>query len=62
MEELTVNEFITNIGVDMLHAGGMRRTDELVKMCKIKGGQTILDVGCGYGRTACYLAKKYACK
>jgi len=31
-------------------------------MCKISEGKTVLDVGCGYGRTACYLAKKYGCK
>jgi len=57
--ELTVDEYMAGVGVDMFHAGGMRRTDELAQMCGISGGSIVLDVGCGYGRTACHLAEKY---
>ncbi len=61
-KELTVDEYMANVGVDMLHPGGMKKTEELADMCKISEGKIVLDVGCGYGRTACYLAKKYGCK
>ncbi len=37
-----------------------RNTQELVaKNLKLKKGELLLDAGCGYGTTACYLAKKY---
>jgi len=61
-EELTIDEYMASVGADMLHAGGTKRTDDLVEMCGISEGKMVLDVGCGYGRTACYLTKKYGCK
>lgn len=59
--ELLVDEYMATVGVDMLHPGGMKRTEELAEMCRISKGKTVLDVGCGYGRTACHIAKKYDC-
>jgi ubiquinone/menaquinone biosynthesis C-methylase UbiE len=43
------------------HMGGLKATDKLAEACRITEGQCILDVGCGLGRTACYLAKTYRC-
>lgn len=60
--EMTVDEYMASVGVDMLHPGGMKRADELAEMCKISEDKKVLDVGCGYGRTACYLANKYGCQ
>lgn len=60
--ELTVDEYMATVGVDMLHPGGMKRTDDLAQMCRVSEGKRVLSVGCGYGRTACHLAKKYGCK
>jgi ubiquinone/menaquinone biosynthesis C-methylase UbiE len=60
--ELTVDEYMADLGIDMLHPGGMKRTEELAEMCKITGSQKVLDVGCGYGKTACYLVRKYGCR
>ncbi len=58
---LTIDEYMASVGVDMLHAGGMRRTKDLAEMCQISEGETVLDVGCGFGRTSCYLAREYRC-
>jgi len=59
---LTVDEYMADLGIDMLHPGGLKKTGELVEMCKISKNQKVLDVGCGYGKTACYLVKKYECR
>jgi ubiquinone/menaquinone biosynthesis C-methylase UbiE len=53
---------MADLGIDMLHPGGVKKTDELAEMCRITKNQEVLDVGCGYGKTACYLVKKYECR
>ncbi len=44
------------------HKGGLKFTEKLIELCHLKNGQFVLDVGCGVGTTACFLAKKYRCK
>jgi len=44
------------------HMGGVKATEDLAESCQIDRDKTVLDVGCGLGRTACYLAKKYGCR
>lgn len=41
------------------HLGGITATDELLKLCQITENSKVLDVGCGVGATASYIAKKY---
>jgi arsenite methyltransferase len=43
------------------HMGGFETTKELIELCHIEGNTTVLEVGCGVGATACYLAKAYGC-
>lgn len=40
------------------HMGGLSSTKELSELCDIGPETYILDVGCGVGATACYIAKK----
>ncbi|AHM57210.1 hypothetical protein EAL2_c19290 [Peptoclostridium acidaminophilum DSM 3953] len=44
------------------HGGGRSATDEIASLCKLDQNSYVLDVGCGVGMSACYLAKKYGCK
>jgi ubiquinone/menaquinone biosynthesis C-methylase UbiE len=40
------------------HLGGLKATKELIELCHITKDKYVLDVGCGVGITACYIAKK----
>ena len=44
------------------HLGGLKATRELIELCHIDKDKYVLDVGCGSGKTACYIAKWYGCK
>jgi len=44
------------------HAGGLKATKELIKLCHIGEGKYVLDVGCGVGITPCYIAKRHDCR
>jgi len=44
------------------HMGGLETTKELVEMCHLGRDTVVLDVGCGVGATACYLAKTHGCQ
>jgi len=44
------------------HMGGKRATKELIELCRIDESKRVLDVGCGVGKTACFIAKEIGCK
>lgn len=44
------------------HTGGLEATRELIEACHIDKDSYVLDVGCGVGITACYLAGEYGCR
>ncbi|MFW9831269.1 MAG: class I SAM-dependent methyltransferase [Candidatus Thorarchaeota archaeon] len=46
----------------VLHPGGLYATKLLAEKSKISSESTILDVGCGSGRSDIYLARHYGCK
>jgi ubiquinone/menaquinone biosynthesis C-methylase UbiE len=43
------------------HMGGRGATEELVSLCHLRAGQSILEVGCGVGATTSYLAEEHGC-
>jgi ubiquinone/menaquinone biosynthesis C-methylase UbiE len=44
------------------HLGGFETTKELIQLLAIDGSTTVLEVGCGAGATACYLAHTFGCQ
>jgi arsenite methyltransferase len=43
------------------HIGGFEATNELLSLCHIESAREVLEVGCGIGVGAAYIAKKHGC-
>lgn len=48
-----------DLGLEVLHPGGSRITDELAELCGIGEDTRVLDVASGTGESACHLAEKF---
>ena len=59
LDGLTVEDLAP---VDHFHARGFPATIELADRLPIKAGQHVLDIGCGLGGPARYLAKRFQCQ
>jgi arsenite methyltransferase len=52
-------DFAAEVGLTK-HIGGLNATEILAQLCHIGKGSYVLDVGCGVGVTACYIAENMA--
>lgn len=59
LDALTVEDLAP---VDHFHARGLPATVELADRLPIKAGQYVVDIGCGLGGPARYIAKRFQCK
>lgn len=56
-----IDEMMYSCGAEVLHPGGLEKTDEMARMCGAAKGKRVLDIGSGKGATACYLAQRFEC-
>ena len=59
LESLVENE---DLGIEILHPGGLDITGELAELCHIRKGSEVLDVASGTGESACFLVQKFGCR
>ena len=59
LEQLVESE---NLGVEILHPGGLEITRELAELCHIGKGANVLDVASGTGESACYVTEQFECQ
>ena len=53
LENLVESE---DLGLELLHPGGLDTTKELARLCRIGKDTSVLDVASGTGESACYLS------
>ena len=46
----------------IFHPGGLEISKELAQRCRITPNSQVLDVACGTGETACFLAENFGCR
>lgn len=51
-----------DVGLEILHPGGLEITGELAELCHIRRGTDVLDVASGTGESACYLVQNLGCQ
>jgi len=51
-----------DLGIEVLHPGGLALTVELARLCHIGRGTRVLDVACGTGESACRIAGEFAAR
>jgi len=61
IEGLGYYDFMGYLGVPFFNIGGAASMDRLAALCNITKDTAVLDVGCGTGGNACYLANRYGC-
>jgi protein-L-isoaspartate O-methyltransferase len=61
IEELGYYDFMGYLEVPFFNIGGAASMDKLIEMCGIKKNSEVLEVDCGTGGNACYIAKATGC-
>lgn len=59
---LNVYDFFAHLGKNVINPGGLLGRDRLLAELGIKTGSRVLEIGCGSGHTACYIAQRFHCQ
>ncbi len=59
LEKLIESE---DVGLEILHPGGLEITRTLAELCHIGEGKLVLDVASGTGESACFLVEEFGCR
>jgi SAM-dependent methyltransferase len=62
MEKFSYNDFLANLGIGGAHPGGLTLSKKVLAREQLKPNSKVLDVGCGTGQTAAFLARTYGCQ
>src|SRR5271157_3081838 len=61
LEQLSYYDLFAYLNMPFFNLGGRASIDQLAEMCHITRESYVLEVGCGTGGNACYLAEKVGC-
>ena len=62
-EKCDLFDFMSNfVGLSVLHPGGLKATDKLAEELKLNSRTKVIDIACGKGTTAIYLAQRFGCQ
>lgn len=62
VKHLNVYDFFAHLGKNVINPGGLLGRDRLLAELDIKPGSRVLEIGCGSGHTACYIAQRFHCQ
>jgi SAM-dependent methyltransferase len=63
IEDCDIFDFMaTHVGFTVLHPGGLQATHTLADACQIGPNTKVIDIACGKGTSAIFLAQNYGCR
>ncbi len=51
-----------HVGLTVIHPGGFAATRRLAEACRLDASKRVIDIACGKGTSAIYLARTYGCE
>jgi len=63
IEACDIFDFMANhVGMTVIHPGGYDATRKLAESCHLDNHTRVVDIACGKGTSAVYIAERYGCE